>query len=358
MKYILFLILMAFSFNTYALDCAEAPNCVDLGFTDENCPEGEFLSCPFDLSLKKCVGSQNVNCEALKFSKSDKSEWCVDIIKCPSDETYTLCNAGKATSTRCSVGDVFYANGTCFPVGEYSSTLGTPIGVVFMASEDGKSGKIVNLTEFAWVNSKPVKISSGDDSYSRYDIGWGLKNIDTGTTLFSSAENLKNALKNMDEAAYNGKEATKRLSEITKSDCSYNTGTRNYEGSCLSAPAQAAVEFYPDASVSSNADYGKGAWWLPAVGELAMIHGLDPAGVTSGHSSKGATGDTIELVNYTLQQLFDKGIKAAPIEPSPYWSSTQYSLSSAYMVSMYDGKRSTSAKDNAWRVRFITDFNF
>ena len=228
-----------------------------------------------------------------------------------------------------------------------------------MASEDGKSGKIINLTEFAWLNSKPVKITPDNYSnYSRLDIGWGLKNIDTGTTLFSSADNLKNALKNMVEEAYNGKEATKRLSEITKPDCSYNPGTRNYEGSCLSAPAQAAVQFYPDASVSSNADYGKGAWWLPAVGELSMIYGLDPTGVEYGHSTSGTNGETIKQVNYTLQQLYDKGIKAAPIEPSDYWSSTQYSLTSAYRVNMNDGKRSTSAKDNAWRVRFVTDFNF
>lgn len=361
MRYILLLLLMLVSFKANsAMDCQAVPDCASLGFSTEDdatCPENGYMYCPFDLNYKKCVGSQVVDCEKLQFSKSDKSQWCADIIKCPSDEQYTLCNAGVAVSTRCSIGDVFYANGTCYAVGEHRDSLGTPIGVVFEASEDGKSGKIVNLTEFVWSDGKATMVNPKVSSSGRSVIRWGLKGLDTQTTAYGVADDLKNALVNISPDVYNGQEATKKLALITVDNCEYNKGTVDWESYCLSAPAQAAVAFYPHASVKDNANYGAGQWWLPAIGELAMIYGLDPAGVTSANSTKGATGETIKLVNAALQTLLDKGVIATPLEEAEYWSSTQRNISSAYKVSMIDGKRNYYSKSEGIKVRFVTDFN-
>ncbi|MBE6450797.1 MAG: DUF1566 domain-containing protein [Alphaproteobacteria bacterium] len=361
MRYILLLLLMLVSFKANsAMDCQVVPNCASLGFStedDDTCPENGYMYCPFDLNYKKCVGSQVVNCEKLQFSKSDKSEWCADIIKCPSDEQYTLCNAGVAVSTRCKIGDVFYANGTCFDIGEHRDSLGTPIGVVFEASEDGRNGKIVNLKDITfYYNYKFLSDKPYDGGY--YDeIFWGLKDVSTGVHMYSTADELKAALVDTSSDVYNGKEATVTIASVKKSGCSLTSGEA-WATSCVSVPAQAAVAFYPHASIKDNANYGAGQWWLPAIGELAMIYGLDPAGVTSANSAKGATGETIKLVNATLQTLLDKGVVAAPLEEVEYWSSTQRSNTQAYKVNMYDGKRNYYAKSNKLKVRFITDFNF
>lgn len=95
MKYLVFLSIVFYSFSAAAINCAESPKCEELGFStaeDKNCLPNGYIYCPFDKDYKKCV---NFNCEALGFTTSNKTEWCKTIVKCPNDDTYTLCSEKK-----------------------------------------------------------------------------------------------------------------------------------------------------------------------------------------------------------------------------------------------------------------------
>ena len=79
-------------------ECISQPSCADLGYsTTATCNSGSFIYCPFDSSYKKCIPEDGVaeemNCEALGFTTSDKTSWCKRVVKCPADDAYTLCDA-------------------------------------------------------------------------------------------------------------------------------------------------------------------------------------------------------------------------------------------------------------------------
>ena len=75
------------------LDCVEQPTCSELGYSNtESCTTGGFIVCPFDPTYKKCV-PERPDCEVLGFTDTPKDEWCEgeNLIKCPTDTSYTLC---------------------------------------------------------------------------------------------------------------------------------------------------------------------------------------------------------------------------------------------------------------------------
>ena len=94
---------------------------------------------------------------------------------------------------------------------------------------------------------------------------------------------------------------------------------------------------------------GAGKWYVPSLGELVMLYGVDEANVSDRACELGATGETIKKVNYTLEKLSSKqaswkmangfsGQVASKLNKY-YWSSTQYDADNQWTVSMEDGCR-------------------
>ena len=359
MKYVLALFFTILPVKAYSsLDCNEVPDCFDLGFSledEEGCPENGYMYCPFNLAYKKCVSFQTTDCEELGFNQSDKSAWCASEVKCPKDETYTLCASGKAVANICNIGDIFYANGTCFAVDEYSPSLGTPIGVVFYVTNGGQHGKIVNLNDITF-KEKYVFDPANPYGYSKTykTIRYGLKGVE-GSFSYYDTDSLKEALKDTSSPVFNGKADTSLMATLTASSCDKEEGTAAYTEFCVSMAGRAAVAFYPVASVSTNANYGAGQWWVPSIGELAYLYGFVPLNVTSSGGKSGADGSVIGPVNYALEKLASEGVSAAKMS-GQYWSSTQFSASNAWKIDMSDGGRSNASKGTTSALRLITDF--
>ena len=102
--------------NALALDCEKVPECAELGYSNniQSC-NGSWLYCPFNSNYKKCIPNGS-SCD--KFTDTDKTEWCNDIVPCDNDESLTLC----ASSFRCETG---YLHGLTSAKGCGNGTIGT-----------------------------------------------------------------------------------------------------------------------------------------------------------------------------------------------------------------------------------------
>ena len=124
------------------------------------------------------------------------------------------------------------------------------------------------------------------------------------------------------------------------------------------AAAAACKNYSPDASLANNADFGKGQWYLPSIGELADLYGTDYSQITQpsdGHGTAGAIGDNKAKVNAALKALQDKGVDAKELTNGCYWSSSGNSNYYGYSLrlSLSSGSRDTNYKDTANYVRPI-----
>ena len=259
MKYVLFLMMVLFSGQAVALNCAQAPDCAELGYSnvdDPNCKDDGYLICPFDSDYKKCV---ELNCQGLGYTQSDKSAWCEEIIYCPQDNTYSLC---KTLQLQCEIGDVFYADRTCGKAAELSkSTKKTPVGIVYYVEEGGRHGRVMalnGLTGDENHNFDPKNPFHNTNNplvqgFELYDVP-AIQNV---TTLLSSR--------------LNGQEETKILAQTVMPNCPYDKGTFSYHQYCVGTQARAALAFYPPETSVDNPYVGAGHWYQPAIGELLLL---------------------------------------------------------------------------------------
>ena len=91
--------LFGFAIGANAADetCDPMPDCEALGYVkDADCKQNTYVSCPYDTSYKRCV---NNDCEALGYTETDKKSWCKEIVPCPTDASYTLCQKKCADCT-------------------------------------------------------------------------------------------------------------------------------------------------------------------------------------------------------------------------------------------------------------------
>lgn len=97
----------------------------------------------------------------------------------------------------------------------------------------------------------------------------------------------------------------------------------NYLTKCISQPIQKSAEY------SANG-YGKGEWYLPAIGEMAYLIGISPNTTIDPNTSRrieGSYSDSpINKVNQTLAKLRNAGLKINNQEVTglsgSLWSST------------------------------------
>ena len=120
------------------------------------------------------------------------------------------------------------------------------------------------------------------------------------------------------------------------------------------AAASACKNYSPDASLANNADFGKGQWYLPSIGELADLYGTDYSQITQpseGHGMAGAIGDNKAKVNAALKTLQDKGVDAKTLTESWNWSSSEEFGGVSWFLGIGTGERSTSGQQASANVR-------
>ena len=115
--------------------------------------------------------------------------------------------------------------------------------------------------------------------------------------------------------------------------------------------ANAALQFAPDKSLKDDADFGQGTWYLPAIGELMDMYGTDTGKMTADwESAGGAKGDNKKAIDDALGELEKYGI-ATKLTNNYYWSSSEYTRDSSWVLVMKNGCRSYATKGNGHYVR-------
>ena len=115
--------------------------------------------------------------------------------------------------------------------------------------------------------------------------------------------------------------------------------------------ATACNQFYAPGVDKDDTNFGQGQWYLPAVGELMEMYGVDVSNMTGGYGQNGANGNTRTSINNALAALKDAGVDCATFAAVYYWSSSEFDSSSPWQVGMLSGDRNTHNKDFAYFVR-------
>ena len=115
--------------------------------------------------------------------------------------------------------------------------------------------------------------------------------------------------------------------------------------------ATAASQFYVG---DKDGEFGQGNWYLPSIAELLNVYGYNSYGITGGMwSTSGATGTNKAIINNTLSTLANNGAEAATLTNGYYWSSSECSPSSSWILSMNRGYRDDYSKGTS-----LTTFEF
>lgn len=156
------------------------------------------------------------------------------------------------------------------------------------------------------------------------DTAKGIKVNGKGSYVLYDVDSVnKAALANHNSSVYNGEANTKALLEQLGADA---------------LAATAANQFYVGGK--SDANFGQGTWYLPAIGELAELYGTDVSQIgTSYGGTAGATGQNKALINAALSTLAGKGVDAATLTDRSYWSSSEYGGDSSWTLHMINGYR-------------------
>ena len=229
MRYVLVLLGLMFANVANAMDCEKVPDCESLGYSskeDPYCADKGYMYCPFNHEYKKCV---QYNCEALGFTESDKSSWCDKIVTCKDNEKFTACACAAPHPEPCEVGSVYYANGTCSSVENYQG-CGTPVGVVYYVTDNGKHGKVINLKNLGGTEDKPFDPANpyGPSRYFR----WGYYRVNIEDLTNYDYSNMLEPLKNRSPDLYDGKGNTDKILAVEKPECNYETNTEKYYQYC------------------------------------------------------------------------------------------------------------------------------
>ncbi len=150
--------------------------------------------------------------------------------------------------------------------------------------------------------------------------------------------NNKNLFNDKNSSVYNGRANTQALLK--------ELGANNMT-------ATAANKFYVGSKTDTN--FGQGKWYLPAIGELAEVYGIDTSQIEDNYSgTAGATGKNITLINNTLYRLAQAGVDAEELgqNDSRYWSSSECSSMYSWDLDVNDGRRYTTySSDGLHSVR-------
>lgn len=106
--------------------------------------------------------------------------------------------------------------------------------------------------------------------------------------------------------------------------------------------ANAANQFYVGSKTDAN--FGQGNWYIPAIGELMEVYGYDTDKITSGNGTSGMAGTNRTIINKSLAALKAAGVEAEKLTNSYYWSSSEYKKDGSWILDMAGGYRNGYGK--------------
>ena len=112
--------------------------------------------------------------------------------------------------------------------------------------------------------------------------------------------------------------------------------------------ANAANQFYVG---DKNGAFGQGNWYLPAIGELMEMYGINTSAMINGYGSSGVVSDNKNAINKALATLKGKGVEAEALGNKYYWSSSESSSDGSWVLGGGSGYRSNDTKNNTYGVR-------
>jgi hypothetical protein len=264
----------------------------------------------------------------------------------------------------CAIGDIYYSDGSCTSAGNYN-TKKKAVGVVFMLTDSSgypldnatssKHGRVINLRDlYADSNYLFNELEPYSGLFS-ITLAFGLPEITIPSLIKYSSESVSTsgslayALKNNVLGIYDGKSNTKKIiAAVSSTSCSYSSGTYNYAKYCRAPAAEAANAFYPPNVSSGDSKVGAGKWYLPSIGELAYLHGIDTSSVTTALSDSGALGTTYTIVNNTLLVLKGRlgSSYAEMFTLGSYWSSSaEDDTLFSWILAIENGSRNPESRD-------------
>lgn len=116
--------------------------------------------------------------------------------------------------------------------------------------------------------------------------------------------------------------------------------------------ATAANQFYVTEVGADHEYFGQGKWYLPAIGELIDMYGINTEAMTGGYGTSGATKEkSLALINASLAELKAAGADAEEMS-GYYWSASEYDSSGySWLLNMNYGFRSYFDKNYDDNVR-------
>ena len=184
-----------------------------------------------------------------------------------------------------------------------------------------------------------VRIAHYDSNNNLVTADWtssvinpvGVAVIDGGRRLLIAMDQLVS--KNWGSASGNGGATTTTSKDVADQDFDGKDNTSNIMSSSTykNDSTDYAVSYCYH---YSKGKHGAGKWWLPSLGELGIIFKY------------------FEPINNALAK-----IGGTPLDRAGYWSSTEYSASHAWGLTMNDGGRwgNTKTRDQ-YRVRPVSAF--
>ncbi len=199
--------------------------------------------------------------------------------------------------------------------------------IEFHSDNEYLSAVIVSTSEGATADISNVRLSNDNAE------GYGVVAADYGQVTIDSVAGIEAKQKVAGQVAlsalYNGKANTQAII--------------NQIGAAGLA-ASAVNQFYVGSKTDAN--FGQGKWYLPAIGELADVYGTDPEAVGEGYGTAGATGENKVLINAALSTLKGKGVEAETLTNSYYLSSSESGSDGSWGLIMNDGTRGNYDKDS------------
>lgn len=109
------LVIFIINTNIVKANCTPTPDCQSIGYTESSC-DGKFIRCPFDTTKLFCIPCDN----DYKYTCNDSNTFSG--IGSPCNGRYASCECIEGASfyngecvcnTTCSVGNIYYTDGTC-----------------------------------------------------------------------------------------------------------------------------------------------------------------------------------------------------------------------------------------------------
>ena len=115
----------------------------------------------------------------------------------------------------------------------------------------------------------------------------------------------------------------------------------------------AAMQFYAPGVDKTDATFGQGQWYTPALGELMEVYGTNYEAISTGDGTTGATGANKTAINDALSELAARGVDAAQLTEQQYWSSSELPDAHLWRVNMQTGGRGEYRKNHGKCIRFF-----